>query len=380
MINIFQPSLGEAESEAVKEVFKSNWLAKGKKVEEFESKFAQYQGTAAWQMVSATCATEGLFSILEILELSPGDEVIIPTIGFVAKASAVCNVKAKPVFCDVDQATLNASVENIKAVFTDKTKAVIINHYGGYPAEIDKIQKFCSENKLILIEDAAGAIGSSVNGKKVGTFGDFAVWSFDSMKILVTGDGGMIYCKDESSAKKLREHLYLGLKEGQKSGLEKSKTTKDRWWEYEISQFGRRAIMNDVTASVGLVQLARLDEFLAKRKKIAQFYSESLKSVKGITIMPGPREGDIITHYLCWIQLNERDELARFLLSRDIYTTFRYWPLHKVTKFNHDQNKKLPNAEKVTAITLNIPCHQSLSDSDAEHIVSSIKDFAKNNL
>jgi len=378
MINVFQPSLGEMELEAIRNVFNSNWIGRGKKVEEFERKFAEYQGVLPWQMISTTCATEGLFGVLEILNLTPGDEVIIPTIGFVAKASAVCHVGAKPIFCDVDPITLNATLENIQSVFTDKTKAVVLNHYGGYPAEIDKIADFCKEKNLILIEDAACAIGSSVKNKKVGTYGDFAVWSFDSMKILVTADGGMIYCKDEALSKKLREHLYLGLMEGKASGLEKSKGTKDRWWEYEVSQFGRRAIMNDMTASIGLVQLERLPKFLDRRQKIAQYYSESLKSVPGLTISPEPRTGDLVTYYLYWIQLEKRDELAHYLLENNIYTTFRYWPLHKVSKFGHDQNIKLPNAELAKDITLNLPCHQSLTDADVEQVVEVIKKFTRN--
>ncbi len=379
MINIFQPSLGEQELDAIREVFKSNWIGKGKKVDEFEKRFAEYQGVDSWQMVSTTCASEGLFAIIEILELSIGDEVIIPTIGFVAKASAVMNVGATPIFCDVDPHTLNSTLKNIKSVTTDKTKAVIINHYGGYPAEIEKIQKFCKDNNLLLIEDAACAIGSSVAGKKLGTYGDFAVWSFDSMKILVTGDGGMIYCKDEIMAKKMREHLYLGLIEGKASGLEKSKGTKDRWWEYEISQFGRRAIMNDMTASIGLVQLAKLPEMLKRREQIAHQYCEAFSKISGISTPPKNNENEKITHYLYWIQLERRDELARFLMENDIYTTYRYWPLHRVSKFNY-KGDTLPNADNATYTTLNIPCHHCLSDSDVERIISAITAFAKNNL
>lgn len=380
MINIFQPSLGERELNAVKEVFESNWVGRGKKVEAFENAFASYQKTNPKQMISTTCASEGLFSIMEMLNLSHEDEVIIPTIAFVAKASAVCSVGAIPIFCDVDPRTLNASVDHIQEKISDKTKAVIINHYGGYPAEVDKISKLCREKKIILIEDAACAIGSSVAGKKVGTFGDFAVWSFDSMKVLVTADGGMIYCQDEGIGKKLREHLYLGFMEGKKSGFEKSRDSNDCWWDYEISSYGSRAIMNDVTAGIGLVQLDRLPDFLARREKIAKFYAESLNSISGINVEPTPREGDVMTHYLCWIQLEKRDELARYLLNRDIYTTFRYWPLHWVTKFNHDRDKRLPNAEIAAKTTLNIPCHHALTDVEVEQVVSAIKDFAKSNL
>lgn len=380
MINVFQPSLGEEELAAIREVFESNWIGRGKKVSEFEKKFAEYQGVEDWQMVSTTCASEGLFAIIELLNLSSEDEVIIPSIGFVAKASAVCNVGAKPVFCDVDIRTLNSTLEHIQAVVSDKTKAVIINHYGGRPVEIEKIQTFCTEHSLYLIEDAACAIGSSVQGKKAGTYGDFAIWSFDSMKVLVSGDGGMIYCKDKAMAQKMREHLYLGLIEGKTSGLEKSKGTKDRWWEYEISDYGRRAIMNDMTASVGLVQLEKLPKFLERRNEIAKFYNEALKEIPDIILPPPLRDGDVVTDYLYWIQLDKRDELANYLLEHNIYTTFRYWPLHKVSKFKHGKRVELPNSETATNITLNIPCHHNLSDNDLESVVSTIKNFAKSNL
>lgn len=379
MINVFQPSLGEQELNAIKEVFKSNWIGRGKKVDEFEKKFAEYQGVEPWQMIATTCASEGLFAIIELLKLSPEDEVIVPTIGFVAKASAVCNAGAKPIFCDVNPHSLNSSLEDIKIVVTNKTKAIIVNHYGGYPVEIEKIQKFCTENNIILIEDAACAIGSSVLGKKVGTYGDYAVWSFDSMKILVSGDGGMIYCKDKIMAQKMREHLYLGLIEGKTSGLEKSKNIKDRWWEYEISQFGRRAIMNDMTASIGLVQLTKLPEMLKRREQIISRYSESFSKIPGLIIPPYKRENDVLTHYLYWIQLEKRDELAHYLMDNNIYTTYRYWPLHRVSKFGY-KGKTLSGADEATRITLNIPCHNNLSDSDVEYIISTITTFAKNNL
>ncbi len=376
MINIFQPSLGEQELDVIREVFKSNWIGRGKKVDEFEKKFAEYQNVEPWQMISTTCASEGLFAIVELLGLSIDDEVIVPTIGFVATASAVCNVGAKPVFCDVNPHSLNFSLEDIKVVFTKKTKAIIVNHYGGYPVEIEKIQKFCTENNLILIEDAACAIGSSVLNKKVGTYGDYAVWSFDSMKILVSGDGGMIYCKDKDMANKMREHLYLGLIEGKASGLEKSKGVKDRWWEYEISQFGRRAIMNDMTAGIGLVQLEKLPQMLERREFIISRYSEVFSKIPGLITPPLAREGDTITHYLYWLQLEKRDELARYLMDKGIYTTYRYWPLHRVSKFGYIGGK-LPGANEATRITLNIPCHHSLSDEDVEYIISCIKDFVK---
>lgn len=376
MINIFQPSLGEEEAAAALAVFKTNWIGKGKKVAEFEKKFAERLRLSEGQMISTTCATEGLFTAVELLDLKPGDEVIVPAIGFVATAAAVCKVGVRPVFCDVDYHTLNVRVEDIERVKSAKTKAVIITHYGGFPCEIDKIAQFCEANNLKLIEDAACAIDSAVNGRACGTWGDFGVWSFDSMKILVTADGGMVYVKNSDTARRLTEMLYLGLPSDQGSGLSKSQGLKSKWWEYEITCFGRRAIMNDMTAAIGLIQLEKLDSFLRRRDEVVKIYSRELRDIPGLLIRPDLPIGYKNTNYLYWIQLEKRDELANYLLEKGVYTTFRYWPLHKVSRFGHD-GRSLPAAEKATKTTLNIPCHQSLTDSDVEKVISCVKEFMK---
>jgi aminotransferase len=376
MINIFQPSLGNDELDAIAKVFRTNWLGRGKKVAEFEKQFAEYRRANAGQMVSTTCATEGIFSAVELLNLGPEDEVIIPTIGFVAKASAVLKAGAKVVFCDVDYRTLNARLEDIDRVKTNRTRALIINHYGGFPCEIDKISEYCRANKLSLIEDAACAIDSEVNGKACGIWGDFGVWSFDSMKILVTADGGMVYVKEQNDAARLKELLYLGLPAEQKSGLDKSQGLKSKWWEYEVTCYGRRAIMNDVTAAIGLVQLDKIKSSLRRRNEIAKTYSDELKNIPGLLVKPRLPDNMKDTNYLYWIQLAKRDELADYLLERGIYTTFRYWPLHRVSKFRHG-GESLPGAERATQTTLNIPCHQSLSDDDVARVILAIKEFIR---
>jgi dTDP-4-amino-4,6-dideoxygalactose transaminase len=375
MINVFQPSLGEEEISKISEVFSSNWLGKGKKVASFEEEFAKYRNTQKENMLSTTCATEGIFSVLEFLNLTSEDEVIVPSIGFVATASAVCHVGAKLVLCDVDSRTLNARLEDIEKVTTVKTKLIILNHYGGYPAEVDKISSFCIERGIILFEDAACAPGSSINGKAVGTFGDYGVWSFDSMKILVTGDGAMIYVSDQHKRKQLQEKMYLGLMESSTSGLEKSKSSKDKWWEYQISSFGRRSIMNDITASMGLVQLAKMDIFLKRRQEIVQYFNQEFKNLPSILTPPPLVSTHNVGHYLYWLQLNRRDELANYLLENKIYTTFRYWPLHKVDAFQHGMKGDLENTNIAAQTTINIPCHHSLTDSEVQKIVDSIKKF-----
>ena len=376
MINVFQPSLGAEELEAIRQVFESNWLGRGKKVAEFEKRFAAFRGVAGESMISTTCASEGLFVAAEVLGWGPGDEVVVPSIGFVAAASAVCRVGATPVFCDVDGRTLNAGVRDIEKALTPRTRALSLNHYGGYPAPVDAIAELCRARGIALIEDAACAVASAVGGRAAGTVGDIGVWSFDSMKVLVTGDGGMVYARDPAVARAIRQAMYLGLPLEEKSGIDKSKDAKDRWWEFEVESFGRRAIMNDVTAAVGLVQLARLPEFLERRAAIAARYDAAFRGMAGLRVPPAPPDHVEVTRYLYWIQLDRRDDLARHLIQHGVYTTFRYWPLHKVKMFGHGGGP-LPESERAAATTLNLPCHQAMTDADVDRVVELVAAFMK---
>ena len=376
MIQIFQPSLGNDELEAVREVFESNWLGRGRRVAEFERRFASFRGAAAESMIATTCASEGLFTAAEILGWAPGDEVIVPSTSFVAAASAAARVGAVPVFCDVDPRTLNATLRDVERAVTPRTRAVSLNHYGGYPAPVDELAEFCRARGLHLVEDAACAVASSIDGRAVGTFGDVGAWSFDAMKVLVTGDGGMVYARESGTARATRQAMYLGLPLEEKSGVDKSRSTKDRWWEFEIESFGRRAIMNDVTAAIGLVQLERLPRFLRRRAEIAARFDDGLAGIPGLATPPKPAPGVAVTNYLYWIQLERRDELARHLLDHGVYTTFRYWPLHWVKMLGHRAGP-LPGAERAAQTTLNLPCHQSMTDEDVERIIELVAQFLK---
>jgi dTDP-4-amino-4,6-dideoxygalactose transaminase len=380
MINVFQPTLGKEELEAIGKVFESNWIGKGRQVAQFEEEFGKFQGIDFKNnnMITTTCATEALFSVVELLDLKNSDEVIMPSVGFVATASAVCSSGGTPVFSDVHRNSLNSTLSDIEQVVTKNTKAIIANHYGGHPTDIDKISQFCIENDIVLIEDSACAISAKIDGKAVGTFGDYGIWSFDSMKVLVTGDGGMVYVSTPENYQRLKSKFYLGLVETSKSGLEKSKDSKDKWWEYQINGYHRRAIMNDLTASIGRVQLTKLEDNLLRRKRVAEIYRNELKSVADhLTLPPLPANNIQVTDYLFWIQLKERDELASFLLKNNIYTTFRYWPLHLVDKFKHGKKTNLDNSEFACQATLNLPCHQAISDNDLEVIIAKIKEFCR---
>lgn len=376
MINVFQPSLGQEELDRIKEVFDSNWLGKGKVNEEFETKFAAHLNVEKEHVFTTNCCSEGLFASMEMFNIQPGDEVVMPTISFVGAGNAVCSRGAKLVLCDVDKRTLNARAEDIEKKITKNTKAIMVIHYGGIPCEMDEILELAKSHNIPVIEDSACSVFSTYKGKACGTIGDMGMWSFDAMKILVCGDGSMLYFKDPEMKIKAEKWLYFGLES--KSGY--SNSVDKKWWEYDVSSFGHRSIMNDITASMAVEQLKKLPSFIARRKEISDIYNERLKDVEWLDIPQPLPEYCTHTHYFYHIQLpgGGRDDLAKYLRDNDIYTTFRYFPLNRVKHYNADGS--FPNSDYAADHTLCIPVHQSLTNDEVEFICDKIIEYGKNKM
>ncbi|MCI9135008.1 MAG: DegT/DnrJ/EryC1/StrS family aminotransferase [Lachnospiraceae bacterium] len=373
MINVFQPTLGKEELDAVEKVFESNWIGKGKKVSEFEKQFAKHIGSSTDKVITTNCCSEGLFSSMYLCNINPGDEVILPTISFVGAGNAVCACGARMILCDVDKRTLNVRASDIEKCITDKTKAILLLHFGGIPCEMDEIMKLAENYNLKIIEDCAAGVCSSYKGKALGTFGDIGMWSFDAMKILVCGDGACLHFNDPEMKKRAEKWLYFGLET--KSGYENSVAQK--WWEFDISCYGHRAIMNDITAAIAIEQYKKLPYFMEQRKKVHNFYDENLKAVKWIDL-PLPIEKDCTSSYYFYhiqIKNEKRDLLAKYLRDSDIYTTYRYYPLHRVAGYKANGN--FPNADYAADHTLCLPIHQSLTENELEKIVKKIKEFGE---
>lgn len=375
MINVFQPSLGKEELAAIEKVFESNWLGKGKLVSDFEEQYARHAGTDAKHMLSTNCCSEGLFSSMHLLGIKSEDEVIVPTCSFVGAGNAVCANGSKLVLCDVDPRTMNVRAEDIEKVITQKTRAVLLLHYGGIPCEMDDIMQLCDEHQIKVIEDTAAGVCSSYKGKALGTIGDMGMWSFDAMKILVCGDGAMLYFKDPEIREKAEKWLYFGLET--KSGYENAVAQK--WWEFDISSFGHRAIMNNVSAAMALEQLKKLPVFMEKRKSVHQIYNAELADVDWIDLPPEIKPDCRTSYYFYHIQLKngKRDELARYLREHEIYTTYRYFPLHRVKGYG--VRGEFPNADYAADNTLCLPIHQNISMEEAGMIAEAVKAFGKCN-
>ncbi|MEU4711940.1 DegT/DnrJ/EryC1/StrS family aminotransferase [Nocardia salmonicida] len=370
MINVFQPSLGEEELAAVREVFESCWIGRGSRVAAFESSFAAHLGVNRNQIISTNSCTEATFLAMDLLGIGPGDDVVLPTLTFVGTANAVASRGARPIFCDVDPRTLSVTIQDIEAALTPATKAVLLLHYGGYPGQVAQIAELCRDRGIKLIEDAANAQASRVNGRACGTFGDIGVWSFDHGKIAVSVDGGILYARDPEIAARAAKMAYFGME--QATGYAEAMRGHTRWWEFEVSSFSRRSIMNDVLAAVGCVQLGRLEDFIARRRQVVARYDRVLAGVPGLLLPPPLPADHQSSYYLYWVQMDSgiRDQVARDLYERGIYTTFRYPLLHQVRAYRSDA--RLPRAEKGAATTLCLPLHQALSDDDVGLVTTAL--------
>jgi dTDP-4-amino-4,6-dideoxygalactose transaminase len=370
LIRIFQPTLGEDELSAIAEVFADNWPGPGPRLKAFEKAFAAYIGAESDQMIGVTSCTEGLFQVVAALEPGPSTEIILPSISFIGAAHAVRASGARLRLADVDPLTLNPRPEHIEKALTAQTKAILLLHFGGRLDWIQDIAKLAKARNVVLIEDSACALGGRCNGDSYGTFGDIAVWSFDSMKLLSTGDGGMIRIGDDALRRRVFDRVTLG---GVRPGLEGAASSRARWWELNPVCLGRWSSMNDLEAAIGLVQLRRIDGFIDRRRQVMRAYNNAFAGIPWLRLPPPPNEES--APYFYWVQAptDIRDRLACHLRERDIYTTFRYWPLHRTSLYA--DSGSYPGCDLAADTTLLLPLHQNLSGSDVERIVESVLAF-----
>ena len=371
MINVTQPSIGAEELAAVGAVFDSKWLGSGPQTREFEEMFADFLGVPAEHVLFLNSATSGLFLTVELLGVAPGDEVVLPSNGFIANANSVVDAGARPVFCDVGE-DLNPRVEDIAAVLTPRTKAVMVLHYGGYPGEVEKIAALCAEHGVALVEDAAVSIASSVAGRMCGTFGDFGVWSLDARKVITTGDGGMLYVRDPETARRARRLAYHGLED--RSSFTTAVRSPHLWWSFDIEDIGRRLIGNDITAAIGKVQLGKLAGFVERRRDIGRRYDAALSGVPGVRTPPPLPQDHASTHYFYWVRFDStaiRDGVSEDLLAKGIYTSYRYYPLHRIRRYGAT-DAVLPRTDEVSDTALLLPAHQSLLDEEVDLVAQEV--------
>lgn len=356
-INIASPIIEQEEIDNVVEVLKSGMIAQGPKVAEFEKEFASWVG--ADYGVATNNGTSALHTAMLACGIGEGDEVITTPFTFIATSNAVLYVGAKPVFVDIDGDTFNIDPNKIEEAITDKTKAIVVVQLYGQSADMDPILEIAKKHDLIVIEDACQAHGATYKGKKVGSIGDVACFSFYPTKNMTTSEGGMITTSNKDIAEKARIFRAHG------SSI-----------KYHHDYIGYNFRMTDIEAAIGLAQLKKVDKFDDLRIKNAAYLDDGLKDVKGITT-PVVAKGCRHVYHQYTIKVEgDRDKWIDFLTEKGIGSGI-YYPIplynQKVYK-NLGYNQSLPVTDEIVKKVISIPVHPSLSKDDLDEIIKVLKE------
>jgi dTDP-4-amino-4,6-dideoxygalactose transaminase len=371
LINIHEPKLNLKDLFSLIKIFFTKWIGRTQYSFDVEEYFAKKIQSDKKSCIGVNSCTEGLFVVMELIkEEKKRGEVIIPSLSFVGMVHSIKSSGLKPVFCDVSGLDyMSPSLEQILEKVNEKTVAVLLQNYGGRALEnADGIYKELKKRNISLILDCATSIGTTVNNHHVGSQCDFSVWSFDPLKTITSGDGGMIYCKNQNHENYLRKKIYLGFSSW--GGTYKKSEVNEEWWIINPEIVGRRSILNNLSSSLLHSQLKQSEEFVRKQNVIAKTYRKNLKGIKEIKL-PVEIEGD--SNYIFWIQAEKRNELANYLKDNGIFTTFRYYPNH-LTKL-YKTREKFPITENLVQSVLCLPCHKNLSKKQVKYICKKIKDF-----
>ncbi len=363
-ISVASPIFLGNEKKYVNDCIDSSWISStGKYINEFEAKFAEFCGVK--HALSCSNGTVALHLALMALDIKPGDEVIVPTLTYIATANSVKYCGAKPVLVDCDRYTWNIDARTFEAAITDKTRAVIVVPLYGNPADMDAILDIARRHNIYVIEDAAEAHGATYKGKKSGSIGDIGSFSFFGNKIITTGEGGMLTTNNDELAAKIR------LLKGQ--GMDPN----HRYW-FNIIGFNYR--MTNIEAAIGLAQLENINKHMQNRQEVSSVYARELSKMSEYIEFQSVQKEATHVQWMFSILLKDtvkksRDELIEFLAQNNIETRPVFYPMHIMPPYY--ETKSYPNAEYISKKGLNLPTHALLTEEDIVFVCSKIKEFIK---
>lgn len=357
-----RPDIDEATIRAVAEVLRSGWLASGPKVKEFERRLSVY--LRGRPVRALTSATEALEIALLAAGIGPGDEVITSAMSFCATANMILRVGAKPVFVDVDLDTRNMSLEQAEAAITQRTRAIMPVHFAGLPMNLDALYSLAQRRDLRVIEDAAHAIGSTFAGERIGSRGDLVCFSFHPNKNLTTGEGGAIVASSEEELQYIDRARFHGIERGPAG-------------EMDVLFPGLKANMSDIAASIGLGQLARLEEFNARRRALTDRYFQLWANDCPLRL-PARHEGHSWHMFAPLLPCREtgltRAQFIRGMDELGVSVGVHYQAIHTFTAYRQLgwQEGMLPNAERIGRETITLPLFPAMRDADVDRVVEAV--------
>jgi perosamine synthetase len=358
------PDITEAEIEAVTAVLRTPHLSLGPELAAFEAALAAYHSVPVALCVSS--GTAGLHLALLALNIAEGDEVIVPSFAFVAVANAVLQLRATPVFAEIDPVTLNLDPKAVERAITPKTRAILVVHTFGVPAQMDAILKIAHSHKLAVIEDACEAIGAEFEGKRAGSFGDLAVLGFYPNKQMTTGEGGAVLARDPAHSARLRSLRNQG------------RAPNGEWLDLVESGYNYR--LSDLACALGRVQLSRIGEMLALRQAAAERYDALLKEIPGLELPPLTLPSRTISWFVYVVRLPrhaDRDRVQASLAQRGIATGRYFGPIHLQPAWRAHSSARtitLPITEAIAQRTLALPFFNRITLSQQHEVAAALRD------
>jgi len=367
-IPLFKLNFDKKEELAAIKTIRSRWISSGPRVIELEKLFSKYIGVK--YSLAVTNCTASLHVAMLTAGIKDGDEVLCPSLTFAATVNAIRYVRAIPVFCDVkSEYDLTISPDDIEKNITKRTKAIVVMHYGGYACNMSRIMKIAKKYGLKVIEDSCHAPLTEYKGKKLGSIGDIGCFSFFSNKNISTGEGGMFVTNNPNvseTAKLLRSHGMTSLSFDRAKGLSMN---------YDVLELGYNYRLDDIRASIAIIQLKKLQEDIFKREIIRKKYISQLQNIKNLVIPFKERKG-VHSNYIFSVLVLNRDNVRDYLKEKGIQTSVHYPPVHKF-KIYERFTKKLPVTENAADRLLTLPMYSSLKSSQVDYICKCLKQIVK---
>jgi dTDP-4-amino-4,6-dideoxygalactose transaminase len=361
-IVLFHPHIPEKAIEAVGAVLRTRWIGQGPRVEEFEQKFTKrFAGNLP--TVAVGSGTDALHLAYILAGLQPGDEVISSLFTCTATNIPFLYMGVDVVFADVQPGTLNIDPDDVRRRITRKTKAISCVHYGGLPCDMDELQTIANEHGLNIIEDAAHALGATYKGRTIGSISDFTVFSFQAIKNITTGDGGMLVLKDEALIDKAQRLRWFGIDR---------KAKQDGTWQNDLLEVGYKYQMTDIAAALGLAALDEFEDTLAYRRSLLREYERELPNIPGLTVIGANYEDRTHAAWMCTVLAEEREALQRKLREQGIESGQVHYRNDRYTIFG-GRLYDYPNMDAIEDKYLVLPLHTHMSVSDVRRICSIIR-------
>ncbi|KYG64736.1 aminotransferase [Bdellovibrio bacteriovorus] len=363
-IRLSKCSVGQEEKDAVCRVLDNEYLGMGKEVQLFEQELKKYLDTDL-EVICVNTGTAALHLAALCLDLKSDDEVLVPSITYVASYQAISAVGAKPIACDVEESSVFIDLEDAERRITSKTKAIMPVHYASSAKYIDEVYGFARKYNLRVIEDAAQSLGGDRKGSRVGREGDIVCFSLDGIKNITSGEGGVIVTADPVLAQRVRDARLLGVEKDTEKRYQGARS-----WVFDVKHQGFRYHMSDLMAAIGREQLKKIDQFSKRRREIAQQYVQGLRGIKSVHLLDIDFR-TIVPHIFVVKIDGDREEVANSLSARGVATGAHYFPNHLLSLYR--SSYALPKAESLGRSLMSLPLHVDLSDSDVAYVIESVR-------